>query len=47
MTKNDNEPPDEPSIDEGLELVRAFKNMENPADRRRAIKLAKQLSANA
>jgi hypothetical protein len=47
MTKNDDEPPDEPSIDEGLQSVRAFKNIENAADRQRVIELAKQLSANA
>jgi hypothetical protein len=46
MTKDDDEPPNEPSIDEGLELVRAFKNIKNAADRRRVIELAKQLSAN-
>jgi hypothetical protein len=48
MTKNDDEPPpDEPSIDEGLKLVRAFKSIENMADRQRVIELAKRLSANA
>jgi hypothetical protein len=47
MTKNDNEPPDGPSIEEGLELVHAFKDIKNAADRRRVIELAKRLAANA
>jgi hypothetical protein len=46
-TKDDDEPPDEPSIDEGLELVRAFKKIKDAADRQRVIELAKQLAANA
>jgi hypothetical protein len=47
ITKNDDESPDEPSIDEGLELLRAFKNIENAADRQRVIELAKQLFTDA
>jgi hypothetical protein len=47
IKKNDNEPSHGPSIDESLKLVRAFKNIENAADRLKVIELARRLSSDA